>query len=230
MNKDEVIRNTGKTLLSPPQKRTSVCTCWHEGFELQARQCFPNRNGFSFLLIVNRALPADFWEDRLHEDLPVDSEAASSNIQPVGSRAVPAAGERLTTGQVAHTQWPPGDNDGRQRVDLHEPIVSFEEFDSHFLCRYWTCQMSRTHIQPHLGYLIGGTLLHPVRSFGFIIMALRKPLKRGNRRALLLRLLSALNNDDSLQVLLAHRSLLPLTPTQQNTWPRPLALRWATTF
>ena len=34
---------------------------------------------------------------------------------------------------MAHIQWPPVAHDGRQRIDLHGPIVTFEEFDSHFL-------------------------------------------------------------------------------------------------
>ena len=41
---------------------------------------------------------------------------------------------RLTTGQVAHNQWPSGAaTDKRQAIDLlHAPVVAFELFDSHF--------------------------------------------------------------------------------------------------
>ena len=133
VRRDDVIRHTGKTLFCPPHKPTTVCTCWHGGIEIPDQQRFPNRNGFSFMLIVNRVLPTDFWEDRFEEEIQADSTAASSGQRAPASPAA-ATRERQTTGQVAHTQWLPAAQDGsQQRVDLHNSIVAFEEFDTHFI-------------------------------------------------------------------------------------------------
>ena len=116
VRRDDVIRHTGKnTFLPATQTYYGFAPVWHGGIEIPDQQRFPNRNGFSFMLIVNRVLPTDFWEDRFEEEIQADSTAASSGQRAPASPAA-ATRERQTTGQVAHTQWLPAAQDGSQQA------------------------------------------------------------------------------------------------------------------
>ena len=139
---EEIIRRTGKSFFCPPHLPTATCTCFHEGFELQPLQKFPNRNGYAFILMVHRQLPSNFWDDNF--DGLGDSTAASSFLQIQAHLKVHQTGkeERLTTGSVAHDQWPPAqapcvDEQG-QKIDLHDSIRAFEAFDAHFFLADFT--------------------------------------------------------------------------------------------
>ena len=61
--KAEIVRAIGKTAVCPPHEPTATCTCWHGGNQIFDGRRYPNRNGFSFLLIIHRHLPPNFWYD-----------------------------------------------------------------------------------------------------------------------------------------------------------------------
>ena len=122
----EIVRAAGKAAFCPPQAPTATCTCWHGGVHIPEGRRYPNRNGFAFVLIIHRQLPSNFWEEDYN---------GWDGVNLLQTRAVhqPAGEGRLTTGQVAHTQWPShADQDRHQTIDFHEPILAFEGFDSHF--------------------------------------------------------------------------------------------------
>ena len=117
---EEVVRAAGKHLVCPPHAPASTCSCWHGGRQLPFGARYPNRNGYSFILIVHRPLPPNFW------DGDAEGSEAVSFLQT-------HCGRRLTTGPVAQTQWPSDAHPAKEQViDLHGPIVAFEVFDSHF--------------------------------------------------------------------------------------------------
>ena len=132
--KEQVIRDTGKTLFCPPHRPTTVCTCWHGAAELVYGQRFPNRNGFSFVLLIHRALPANFWDDTIGSAIDADAGATSSSNFP-SLTATPATEVRPTVGQVAQTPRPSGGataSTAHQRIDLHSTIAALETFDAYF--------------------------------------------------------------------------------------------------
>ena len=124
--KGEILRSTGKSFVCPPHMPSSTCTCWFGGQQLLDGLRFPNRNGFSFIVIVHRAIPANFWED------DYDGTTEHTDVSLLQIKTQLRRGERQIAGQVAHTQQPPPSSDKTQSIDLHATILAFEQFDAHF--------------------------------------------------------------------------------------------------
>eukprot|EP00435_Cladocopium_sp_Y103_P072135 s590_g39.t1 len=139
---EHIVRETGKSFVCPPHLPSSTCTCWHAGFELFPRTQFPNQAGLAFVLVVSRQTATFSWDSDDQDDsdssllqtniatrIPIDGLQANQE-EPAPN---PAVGERLTVGQVAHTQRPPTNAEQpKQTIDFHTAIVEFEIFDQHF--------------------------------------------------------------------------------------------------
>ena len=127
----KIIRETGKSFSCPPHLPNAACNCWHGGQELQPGQRFPNRNGFSFILIIHRQLQENIWDGG-------EAAGSMSLLQTTLRKRQIATEERLTVDAVAQAQRPSetkSDHDaeiGMQKIDLHDAIVAFEQFDAHF--------------------------------------------------------------------------------------------------
>eukprot|EP00435_Cladocopium_sp_Y103_P070949 s562_g36.t1 len=130
-NKFDIIDRTGKTQYCPPHApTTTMCHCWHQDRDVD-HQPYPNRDGYAYDLHVYRQLPDHFWSDNEGDPDAASSVSLLQLHSSLHREEIP--GERLTTGTVAHAQWPPDlHNHPTQRIDLHQTIEAFEIFDSHF--------------------------------------------------------------------------------------------------
>ena len=108
-----LVRAVHKEDECPPRNPHTVCNTWQVGWQFNDAAPYRCQHGQTFMLII---LPKffDFWQDDLVEER--DTEASSSTnllqykVQVTRSmqdfEESHVGDRRLTTGQVAHTQWP----------------------------------------------------------------------------------------------------------------------------
>eukprot|EP00435_Cladocopium_sp_Y103_P005101 s2179_g1.t1 len=124
-----IVYRVGKAQYCPPLLPTSSCHCWHKDIVVDYAP-FGNRHGFSFDLHIQRQPPENFWSDGEDHDPQATS---SMSLLQLNTRMQRKQEERLTTGQVAHTQWPSNPPLSKQQIiDLQPVIAAFEDFDKHF--------------------------------------------------------------------------------------------------
>jgi ribonuclease HI len=133
VTREEIIRQTGKSFFCPPHLPSATCSCFYDGLELLPAQRFPNRNGYTFILMVHRQLPPNFWDEDF--DGLSDAAAASSFLQTHAHIKV-----RQTAGMVAHTQRPFEPQQPSQqaapaeiRIPMTEVRYALEKYDQGFL-------------------------------------------------------------------------------------------------
>lgn len=103
-------------MLCPPIDLDNSCIAWQEGIEIGDIHAFRCHHGHSFLVLVHPRIPY-VWPPL---DEHASDPAASSSVSMIQTRAQLLRKQvnhrwRLTTGQVAHTQWP-------QRLNLSDLI------------------------------------------------------------------------------------------------------------
>ena len=89
----------------PPLNLYTTCTIWQQGHEISEETEYQCRHGDTFSLIIQRT-GAFEWNQEEWTATEAASSASFLQTKAVMKPTKPAEDRRLTTGQVAHTQWP----------------------------------------------------------------------------------------------------------------------------
>ena len=107
VDQSAILHAVHRTQDCPPFNPHTQCTTWHGGWQFHDYRPYQGRHGYAYMLIIQFAVPMTIDDEMRHP------EAASST----SFLQIRAETRRLTTGQVAHTQWP-----GPQQISLEETI------------------------------------------------------------------------------------------------------------